>query len=239
MDATLAPMLESFLDAIHTEEMERLASRLALLVSDSGEADNAGRAVGILARKLGLSGGDLKQIFLAGLRVDAGASGVQGDASDLAREAMALRRSIAAAEAAARDAARERDALRAENDALQQALDNRRSFTQVAWALGTIFVCAVAVGAAMMFVGPSFHAPRAEFPQPSDGRFAAPRIAVVRAAGATLRERPDIASKPVATLPAGAKIEVRRLFWNALMQWVQVDAGTASGFVVTTEVDLE
>jgi hypothetical protein len=175
VDATLAPMLESFLDAIHTEEMERLASRLALLVSDSGEADNAGRAVGILARKLGLSGGDLKQIFLAGLRVDAGASGVQGDASDLAREAMALRRSIAAAEAAARDAGRERDALRAENDALQQALDNRRSFTQVAWALGTIFVCAVAVGAAMMFVGPSFHAPRAEFPQPSDGRFAADR----------------------------------------------------------------
>ncbi len=227
------------MEAYDTEEMERLASRLALLVSEGGEADNAGRAVGSLARKLGLSGGDLKHIFLAGLRLGDLASRMPGDTSGLAREVVSLRRGLATAEAAARDAARERDALRAENDALQRALDNRRSFTQVVWALGAIFVCAVTVGSAMMFVGPSFRAPRAELVPPTDSRFTAPRIAVVRAGGATLRERPDITSKSVAALPAGAKIEVRRLFWNALMQWVQVDAGPVSGYVVTTEIDLE
>ena len=44
------------------EDLERLANRMALLVSDDGEADNAGRAVGQLARRLGLSGGDLKAL---------------------------------------------------------------------------------------------------------------------------------------------------------------------------------
>ena len=48
------------------EDIERLAARVAMLVSDDGEADNAGRAVGQLARRLGLSGGDLKAMLLAG-----------------------------------------------------------------------------------------------------------------------------------------------------------------------------
>jgi len=33
------------------DEIGRLANRLAMLVSDDGEADNAGRAVGALARR--------------------------------------------------------------------------------------------------------------------------------------------------------------------------------------------
>ena len=37
-----------------------------MLASEDGEADNAGRAVGAMARRIGLTGGDLKRIFLAG-----------------------------------------------------------------------------------------------------------------------------------------------------------------------------
>jgi hypothetical protein len=54
-----------------TEDIERLASRVAMLASEDGEADNAGRAVGQMARRLGLSGGDLKAMFLDGARHDA------------------------------------------------------------------------------------------------------------------------------------------------------------------------
>jgi hypothetical protein len=54
------------LGEVSGEDVERLAARVAMLVSDDGEADNAGRAVGQLARRLGLSGGDLKAMLLAG-----------------------------------------------------------------------------------------------------------------------------------------------------------------------------
>ena len=38
---------------VSQDDIERLAARVAMLVSDDGEAANAGRAVGQLARRLG------------------------------------------------------------------------------------------------------------------------------------------------------------------------------------------
>lgn len=68
------------------EEIERLANRLAMLVSDDGEADNAGRAVGSLARRLGLTGGQLKAIFMAGAESAGGhAAKLEEQATRIAR----------------------------------------------------------------------------------------------------------------------------------------------------------
>ena len=100
----LVPGRRGGLSEVGGEDIERLANRVAMLVSDDGEADNAGRAVGQLARRLGLSGGDLKAIVLAG----AGKNYRPGTSVGLLKlehEVDALRRDLRAAPEAARMAA--------------------------------------------------------------------------------------------------------------------------------------
>ena len=53
---------------LNEDDIDGLANRLALLASGDGEADNAGRALGAMARRLGLTGGELKALFLDGAR---------------------------------------------------------------------------------------------------------------------------------------------------------------------------
>ena len=111
------------LSGVGDEEIERLANRLAMLVSDGGEADNAGRAVGALARRLGLSGGQLKAIFMAGAD-SAVAQTVR--VRRVQREAARLRERLAEAEAAMATLQRERDSLLREAEQLQGELTVRR-----------------------------------------------------------------------------------------------------------------
>src|ERR1035437_215475 len=125
-------------------EFERLASRLAMLASDDGEADNAGRAVGAMVRRIGLTGGDLKRIFLAGAADVAGG----GEHERLEAEVSTLRNSLTQSDDDARRAAWERDALRVENGELQASLDRLRASAR-AWGLGgaALVLVLLAVGA--------------------------------------------------------------------------------------------
>jgi hypothetical protein len=50
--------------------------------------------------------------------------------------------------------------------------------------------------------------------------------------------QPDRNAPVVATLPAGMPVVVRRLLWNMLMQWAEIEVGGTSGYVLTTDLDL-
>ena len=50
--------------------------------------------------------------------------------------------------------------------------------------------------------------------------------------------RPDRAAPVIATLPTGMPVVVRRLVWNMLMQWAEVELGSGVGYVLTTDIDL-
>ena len=228
---------------VSDEDLERLASRLAMLVSEPGEADNAGRAVAALARRLGLTGGQLKAFFLAGAGQSLHARPGRRD-EDLAqevdrleRELSALRHSMKLTEVQARNAQRERDALRQENGVLLDSLDRSRASGQVRKYIGAAAVAAVLLGLAAVFLGPSLRSS-------VDGREARPagspflRSAVVRTSGAALHRAPDTGSEVVTQLPAGTRVQVRQVVWRALMQWSEIEVGGLSGFVQSTEIDL-
>ena len=221
------------------EEIGRLANRLAMLVSDTGEADNAGRAVGQLARRLGLSGGQLKAIFMAGVE----AGGAQAarlaeqtrriaeleDELDQTREA--LRRS----EVAMRTAQRDREALRLETEALREAIDRRRTSRQVRWAVGLVVVAGLLGGAWLAVYGPALH-----LIDRQAGADGSPfyRSGVVHEANVALRKAPDTAAPALAMLTEGTHVAVRRTLWHNLEQWVEVEVGGQIGYVLSTEINL-
>ena len=218
-------------------DFERLAARVAMLASDDGEADNAGRAVGALARRIGLTGGDLKRIFLAGAASEATPDQATEPRHELEREVLTLRRSVRLMHVDARNAVAERESLYAEITELQTRLYRARTVTRG---------CSIAIGVAvaglllsttlLVFGGP---ARRADPPQFSGLSMTGPRAAVIRQGGGVLYREPDRASLPVANLPAGTHIQVRRLVWKALIQWAEVEIpGGRLGYVLTTEVDL-
>ena len=213
-------------------DLERLAACLALLASDSGEADNAGRAIGIMARRIGLSGGDLKRIFLTG----AARPPAEAERDRLETEASALRHSLNLLDADARRAVFECDVLRAENGRLRASLDRLRAR---AWASAT---AGVGVGLLVLVVGmaawigqpgpPAFRHAEQEM---AGGR----RAAIVRPGGALLFPEPERAGMPLLVLTAGQLVQVHRLVWKSLFQWAEVEApGGLTGYVLTTEIDL-
>lgn len=230
---------------VHDEDIERLANRLALLVSDDGEADNAGRAVGTLARRLGLTGGKLKEVFLTGaaaaLAVGLGArraTSVAADVERLEREIAGLRQSLRMLDRSFRTAQAENEELRAEATQLRAELDNARSSGQVRRVIALIFVAAVLGGAAFLWFGPNMQLPHGlslvrQASAPDDGR-----TAVVRADGAKLRAQPDLDRTPVANLTADTRLVVRRLVWNNLIQWAEVENDKQSGYVPVTDLKL-
>lgn len=196
-----------------------------MLVSDDGEADNAGRAVGQLARRLGLSGGDLKAWLLAGAEARGRSEG----------ETAALRRALQTAEAAARAAERDRDVLVAENGALRVALYRRQARARGGRLL------ALAGGALLLVLaagGMWFAADPPVRPDPLARAPAGTRIALVRAGGATVHRVPDRAGEVLARLPAGSRLVVAGTEWRALMQWVRVEVDGRPGYVLPTEVEI-
>jgi hypothetical protein len=224
---------------VSDEEIARLANRLAMLVSDDGEADNAGRAVGALARRLGLSGGQLKAIFMAGAE-SAGAQTAKlatqaNRIKSLEVDADLLREELASAQAVSRQYARERDALREEVAALRAALAVQRRRRRVRWlALLAVPIAAGGIAAVISYA-PWLYS---ELRGPPPGTAPVYHAARVRDRPSVLREQPDPQAPALATLPVGTRLVVRRVLWHNLMQWVEVEFQDKSGFVLSTDVDL-
>ncbi len=211
-------------------DLERLAARVAMLASEGGEADNAGRAVGVLARRLGLTGGDLKRIFLAGA-----ANAPDGaERKRLEHELALLRQSLTQIDADARRTVRERDLLRAKNDRLQASLDRLRLG---AWAWGLMGAgIALVVVSAGAWLEPTSHAAS---PLVADEARGDHRAAIVRPGGALLFRAPERGGMPLVALPGGQRVVVLRLVWKALYQWAEIEApGGWTGYVLTTEINL-
>lgn len=221
------------LDEVSGEDIERLASRVALLVSDDGEADNAGRAVGQLARRLGLSGGDLKQIVLAG----AGSGFRPGTNPAVAR----LEQQVAALQQELRSARQDRDVLLAENGAMRVAVYRGRAATRMRRLLVMLGVLGlVLVGAGVAWLGPDIAATTPRDPGVAALARAAQggRLAVVRSAGATVRIAPDAAAEAVRALPAGTRLVVVDTKWNNLLPWAVVEVDGRPGYVAPTELEM-
>ncbi len=226
-------------------ELEGLANRIALLVGDDGEAEAAGRAVGVLARRLGLTGGHLKTIFLAGAG-HLGAAGRQAAelaarADRLQGETHGLARSLEQLEIALQQAFRERDMLRREVDSLRLALERAQTGRLLQAILGSILLLAVLGGGAWIWLGrvgqpggrPGSPAAQAESAAPL------PRAAVVRPRGAIVYAQADLASAVQARLPAGVRLPVRQLVWRNFSQWAETTLGGRVGYVPVTDLDLD
>jgi hypothetical protein len=224
------------------EDLERLASRLALLTSEDGEAENAGRAVGQLARRLGLSGGQLKAIFLAGVQ----AAGVPLPRPEAARDDAALERAESEAAELRRLLDRSDSDLqlahlrlsdaREENETLRDALDRHRSAAVVARV--------AAGGAAATWLEPNWIAApwrRADGSPPagsSPTEASLGRMAMAGAQGTDLFARPDLAAAAVAHLPRGAPLPVRQLLWRGFSQWVETETMGRTAYAPAAQVDL-
>jgi hypothetical protein len=232
------------LSEISDEDLERLASRMAMLVSESGEADNAGRAVAALARRLGLSGGQIKAYFLAGATDNARVASPRTPANAatqidrLERELSALRHGLKLTEVQARNAQRERDALRAENSTLIDSLDRARSAGQVRKFVGAAAVAAAVLGGVLLYAGPALRPvnPGGIADRPAGSPFLRP--GVVRGNGAAVLRAPEQGAALITQLPPGTRIQVRQVLWRSLLQWAEVDIGGVPGYVISTEIDL-
>lgn len=210
-------------------DWQRLASGLAMLTGEPGEAENAGRVVGVLARRLGLSGGDLKRIFLAGMEGKTAASPAGGDEGD-------LHESLARWHAEALAAGRERDRLREETCRLGAELARLRGRGRLGILAGGAGLAALVLLAGGLWLD----RPAASRVSPPVAAHVAPgaRIAIVREGGATLFSGPQ-EGPARARLAPGQRVVVRRLIWNALFQWADVEVpGGPSGYLRTTELDL-
>jgi len=228
---------------VGSEDIERLANRMAMLASDDGEADNAGRAVGQLARRLGLSGGDLKAIVLAG----AGKSYRPGSSPDLLRleqEIDQLRRALREAQEAARTTRQDRETLIEENGAMRVAMYRQRAGARLRRLLiGLGAIGAVAVAAGVVLLAPDALSPPGLAPLPlagpvPRGEVLTGRVALVRGGGATLYRDPDRATPVIARLAARHRLLVQGMEWRGLMQWVLVEVDGRPGYVAITEVEI-
>ncbi len=228
-------------------ELERLASRIAMLVGDDGEAEAAGRAVGTLARRLGLSGGHLKAIFMAGAG-SLGAAAKQtaelaARADRLAGQTQGLEHSLEQLEIALQQANHDREELRAEANRLREALDRARTGRQLAGIIGVVVLLAALGGGAFALYASL----------PATGGAAAPVVglavapapgqpgqgAVVRSPGADLYAEADRASTVRVHLPPGTRLAVRQLVWRNFTQWAETRLGGTPGFVPVTDLDLD
>ena len=244
---------------VSDEDLERLAARLAMLVSEDGEAEAAGRAVGHLARRLGMTGGQLKEMFLSGASGRPSAAppphpARPAEIERLEREIAALRRGAREAEGELRNAERERDMLVTEVERVRGALFRAQSISRAERIIGGIVLVAVLVAAGVGYIVPFGRAPvvaaapaepvpawqalKPPGPPPGDEQPDTHRIATVRRANTLVYAAPDQSSQVIAELTAGTSVVVHRLLWNMLLQWAEVDVGSGVGFVVTTDIDL-
>ena len=263
MGAGFIGVKELILAELSGDDVERLASRLAMMVSEEGEAANAGRAVAQLARRLGLTGGELKELFLngaaSGLARPPPPAAPREEIDALEREISTLRKGLRLMEANCRDLEYERDALFSELASLQNLADNARSASRLRYALIGVLVLALAGAGSVGFLmsvdestrplpnGP----PRADLLVPAPGPAAKPaasaspnygpvarRVGIVRNGRAVAYRAPDRNASAVATLQPGMPVVVRRVFFNVDTDWAEVEVGSVLGYVLTTDIDL-
>ncbi len=222
------------------EELERLASRIAMLASDDGEAEAAGRAVGHLARKLGLSGGHLKMIFLAGAGRLAAAGRQSAEhearADRLQFEAGGLQYSLEQVDLAFRQMRRERDAMAGEAASLRGALDRVRNARRVQVTSMLLLLAALAGAVVFAVFGPPL---RPLLGLSFDPASLAEHVATTRDPGASVLAEPDPAKPVLFRLPGGVRILVRRLVWRNFNQWAETRLGGQTGYIVVTSLDLQ
>ena len=222
------------------EDLERLASRLAMLISEDGEAENAGRAVGQLSRRLGLTGGQLKAIFLAGIQAADGSAPLRPDAFD--RESVAsaqseieeLRGLLDRSDGERRRLAGRVAALEGDNEALREAADRARVTGRIMRVAGVVIVLAGLLGGGLAWVRPTLRMHNDT--SPKAGPFQ--RLATAGPSGTTLFLQPEVTSPVTGRLPARSPLPVRRLLWRGFTQWVETQAGGQVAYAPATEVDL-
>jgi hypothetical protein len=225
--------------AMNSQEAEGLANRLALLVSDDLGADAAGREVAELARRLGLSGAQLKAIFMAGLD-PAGAVAArliqQGERiTELEAELEMAHDMLHRIEASARTLQRERDMLRSESQQLHKVLERRRVSRPVWIAAGVVALAWVVGGIWYLASG---RARPAAVQQAQSAEAPQYRHGVVHENNVPLRSEPAIDAPSVAVLNEGTLVVVHRTLWHNLLQWVEIEIGGQTGYVLSTEVNL-
>ncbi len=219
-------------DPRHDGDIERLAARVAMLASEDGEAENAGRAVGRMARRLGLSGGELRRIFLDGIAAGTLREQAEGHGRALAAAHQDLQQHRVAAE----HAASERDWLMTENATLRRRVASLRTTLRMVLLAGCVGTLGLAVVGLALWAGPS-RTPLAPVASESGGMLR--RMVPVRPGGARLFRAPKQSAALIALLPAGRRVWVRRLLWKNLFQWAEVELpGGQVGYVLTTEIDL-
>ncbi len=194
---------------------------------------------GVLARKLGLSGGHLKAIFLAGAgRLNAAASQAaehSARASRLEGEASNLQHSLEQVDFALIQAQRQRDALQVEVEELRATLDRTRTGHQVRLTLGVVLLLAILAAGGFALFGPRWMPHSAA----ASGEAGLAQSAVVRKAGTAVHVAPDTASEVVARLPSGTRVGVQRLVWNNYIQWGELRLGDRTGYAEVTDLDLQ
>lgn len=227
---------------VNGEDLERLGSRIAMLVSEPGEADNAGRAVAALARRLGLTGGQLKDFVITGAMQGQAPSrrpGGPANFAELEHELAELRHGLRLTESQARNAARERDALRAENATLRDALDRARTTGQVRQYIGLAAFAAAIVASILMLVGPDLRTVRGGAQRPVERPEGSPftQSGQVHRGGATLLKAPEVGAEILAQLPAGARVQIRQVLWRTMAQWMEVEIAGQVGYVPSTDIE--
>ena len=228
---------------VSDEDLERLANRVARLVSEDGEADNAGRAVAALARRIGITGGALQAWLLSGALRDRNTVQAKTAPGDVPRERLeneiaSLQHGLRLTEAQLRNAQSERDALREENNLLIEALDRARSGEQVRNYVGLAVVAAAILGAVVLYAGPALHSVSSSDPQQRP--FGSPFVhsGVIRPGGASVLRMAQTNSLQVTRLAAGTRVQVRQVVTRDLLQWAEIEVGGVVGFVLATEIEM-
>jgi hypothetical protein len=172
-------------------------------------------------------------MFLDGARHDAQGGARGQEVERLERELEELRRNLRSMEAAARVIQWERDELLTEKGELTVRLYRgraRRRAQRIALAAGAVVV--LLVGGAVAWIGPDLSRPRISVDRPTSG------IAIVRGARAKLLSAPKPDAPQVAAMPPGTRLVVRRVLWNMMMQWAEVEMNGLSGYVPTTDLEI-
>jgi hypothetical protein len=244
------------------DDIERLASRLAMMVSEEGEAANAGRAVAQLARRLGLTGGELKEMFLYGAtgtvpKPDVSAA-AQADIERLEREIGILRKGQRLMEARYRDLETDRDMLARDLEALRRRAEVSRSSSQIRFVLLGMVALALAGAGTVGWLMAVSETPRPAPVAAGAGSMPVPgpappatstrgvpdygpvtrRVAVVKVGRAVAFREPDRNALAVVTLQSGMPVVVRRVFYVQQVQWAEVEVGSGVGYVLTADIDL-
>lgn len=215
-------------------DLERLANRLALLVSSDSESDNAGRAVAAMARRIGLSGGDLKAMFLAGAasggRAAGGLDRAEGRASVLQDTVEQLQSNLQESERKLRSLGQQLHETRTQAERVLARSKMERTIAAAA------LLVLLAGGTATWF-GSEVDGQALQSAVPPSSPLV--HMARVGSGGATVYADTDNRSAVLAQLSPGTPFPVHVLVWHSLNQWAQSSIGPFTGYVAASELQLQ